>query len=623
MKKRCGKNSVLLAVLLLAMALTACGGKDEKDNAAVSALKDKLAKQQEDTKDQSGDVQQEEETPSNIISIDFKSEEEILAFLAGEWAFLDRETGEDFATITFHEDGTLQFTRSDERSSPGSICFEERYAAQEGMPYQFRLTLNEVKNVVPEDVAEYADDVDETSGTFHIGCGVDTDYLYLTEIGNGDSMISCYVFNTHPGEAYFDVPTWANEWMLYRKNNGYGAIEPKKNADFYAFAWQRNEDGSVLLQEMEPYEFDTFEEYTERAFTAAYFQETDDICVQNYPMSDRIDTTQLYDEQCWNDPYPLGIFSVQTDDSGTVVSVRDVDESYYGIYDMGALDPEFSVDDKNFYYNHASFAMEEFAPGATAVMDCERVGNWIIVDCHVNPHVGLYEFFNINNGYFQYEINGANLIWQGDDLSTAVYSRFGEVYDFWGNLIGSVGDGEVAGLSFKTPDTIVVEYWKNGSGSMDTEQTELEYEPVDSQLLLYYDYLLSGHKPSQWRTFMSSAPKDAKAYVIINAPEMIADWLPAPSSTEGGLDVMTVISLYDGETIHIDSGNVDASGKEVNYMDFQAQNRSDAVAYSLTVPEGMPVETLVVRMKDGKEITWPIWTISGRAPERTIFIPAE
>ena len=58
-------------------------------------------------------------------------------------------------------------------------------------------------------------------------------------------------------------------------------------------------------------------------------------------------------------------------------------------------------------------------------------------------------------------------------------------------------------------------------------------------------------------------------------------------------------------------------------MDFHAQNRTDAVAYSLTVPEGMPVETLLIRMQDGREITWPIWTISGRIPQRTIFLPAK
>ena len=115
---------------------------------------------------------------------------------------------------------------------------------------------------------------------------------------------------------------------------------------------------------------------------------------------------------------------------------------------------------------------------------------------------------------------------------------------------------------------------------------------------------------------MSQAPQEAAAYVIINAPEIIADWLPAPSSSEGGLDTMTVISLYDGETFHIDS-------READYMDYGEQNRSDAVTYSLTVPEGMPVETLQIRMKDDKEISWPIWTLSGKAPVRTIFLPAE
>ena len=323
MRRSYKKNRTVLCIaLLLAMCLCACGGKDN-DHAAVDALRDKLSKQQEKTdpgKQQTDTQQEDAATSEKTVAIDFDSEEEILAFLDGEWAFLDRETGKDFATIDFHADGSLKFTRlSDEKSSTGRIIFEERYGAQEGMPLQFRLQLNESKDVVPEDVAEYTEDISETSGTFHIGCGADTDYLYLTEIGNGDSMISCYVFNTHPGEAYFDVPTWVNEWMFYRKNHGNGVMEPKKNEELYAWAWKRNDDGSVLLQEMEPRTFDTYEDYTERAYMGAYFAETGDISATEYAVSEHLDTTELYDETGWNEPYPLRIYRVQTDDFGSGV----------------------------------------------------------------------------------------------------------------------------------------------------------------------------------------------------------------------------------------------------------------------------------------------------------------
>ena len=119
----------------------------------------------------------------------------------------------------------------------------------------------------------------------------------------------------------------------------------------------------------------------------------------------------------------------------------------------------------------------------------------------------------INDGltdYFEYSIEGANLIWQDDDLSTAVYSQYGQIYDFWGNHIGSCYESEIMELSFKDDTTIEATCLVIDQNGEDKEITEeFEYEPCDKPALVYYEYLLGG--PRQYRRLKELAG-DAKEW---------------------------------------------------------------------------------------------------------------
>ncbi len=607
----------LLGAVMLSLTLISCGKNETKDS-SLDDLKKKIADQQGKEQDDGAKDTKEEAPQDAAVNVDCSSEDEIRAFLAGEWTFLNRENGEDFATIAFEEDGTLTFTRlSDHKSCGGQIFFEERYGAEKDTPPAFRLKLTGMREVLPESALDYAEDEDETGGTFHIGCGPDTDYLYLTEIGNGDTMISYYVFN--PDQENFEFSRWTNEWLFYRKNGGRALAEPQKNEEFYGWPWQREQDGSLLIEPMHPYEFDTYEDYSNRAFRGAYFTETEDIRAARYDVSDTLDLSEIYFLQNWNDEYPFGIYRFQTDANGEIVAVKPVDIVMYGVYDMESLDPSFSFDDRNFYYNDCTFALEEFAPGATAIMDCERHGDWIVVDCHVNPHYGLYAFFNIYYGDFRYEILGANLTFADDDLVSAVYSINNEVYDFWGHLIGTVDEGEVYDLAFVDNETISVTYLDNH----DTEhEVEMEHETVDRELFLYYEFMMSGYASDHWKKFIDKAPEDAAALVITNPPEFICDLIPGsnPEPDYTG-DKVCVLALQDHETVRIDIGEADAPANERGYGTFRDLDRSDAAYYLLPIPEGMPSDTLIVRTADKKEYTWEIGMISGRVPQHTIFVP--
>ncbi|MBR5115619.1 MAG: hypothetical protein IK096_01005, partial [Lachnospiraceae bacterium] len=150
MKKQITKIITILTMALLgALLLSACARK-KNSTGSFDALKDKLSKQQEEALNETKPGEKEEAAKNQSasdapVNVDLDSEEEILKFLAGDWTFLDRETGEDFATLSISADGSITFTRlSDKKSSDGRIAFEPRYAATEGMPMQFRLTLDDI-----------------------------------------------------------------------------------------------------------------------------------------------------------------------------------------------------------------------------------------------------------------------------------------------------------------------------------------------------------------------------------------------------------------------------------------------------------------------------------------------
>ena len=84
----------------------------------------------------------------------------------------------------------------------------------------------------------------------------------------------------------------------------------------------------------------------------------------------------------------------------------------------------------------------------------EKYTELVVMDTYSSeafPNISTYLFYNITDGlidYFEYQIDGANLIWQGDDLSTAVYQQYNDIYDIWGRPIGHIQEGELYELSF-------------------------------------------------------------------------------------------------------------------------------------------------------------------------------
>ena len=599
----------------------------EKSDSNIDSENDNTGKSDNDQASENDGQSKDEGSDANInADIENASEEtsapnlstneEILSFIAGDWTLVNSSTGEDFGTMTFREDGTCTFTRLEDKvSCDGEIEFQKGEGEGEN-PEAYSLQIDELGQFLPDSGEGYLTNEIPTSGIFHIGIGEGKDYLYLSEEGNGDTWISYAVFNKYQPDAY---SSFFQDWKFYRKNDISASSDSASGEEFYAFAWGR-EDGKLLLQKMIPHEFETYDEYTDRAFTAAYFIEDSDIAVRCYELSDSANTDKLFREDIFDRSCPLYVYSVKTDSEGKISDIKEVDEAFYGMYDMGNLEPVIECKDDTFYYNNSTYKLGDFAPGATAIMDCQRAGDFIILDCHVNPHYGLYVFFNIYRGDFVYSIMGANLIWKGDDLSTAVYSRYNEIYDFWGNLIGNIDEAEVFGLAFNGDDKLDIECWKVEGEEEKTFTEQLEYEPVDHAMFNYLRYYFS-NAASRYTAFVEDAPEDAVAFVIENATGEIADLLsPAIYYEDGAKENLTVISLVNNAKVSIEPTDSDISTTKKHIGEVVDMLKGQKQMFCVSIAEVMGNDNLVIQTDDGKKVTWPIVLISGRVPQKSTFV---
>lgn len=227
-------------------------------------------------------------------------------------------------------------------------------------------------------------------------------------------------------------------------------------------------------------------------------------------------------------------------------------------------------------------------------------------------------------GSFVYEIMGANLNWQNNDLATAVYSKDNGIYDFWGNKIAYTEEGaDIYELSYLNFRTLHIEFTIMEDGKEVECAGKLEYMPEDHAVFDYYNYLFSG-APSKWREFMKQAPEDAQAFIMVDPPQTMVDWFPGlPISDEDNAsDKLAVVSLRRDQKIHIESKDPDAGRRNKNYTEAViVPALGDVIVYDITVPERNPDATLIVRTKGKGEVLWDITQLSGETLRISEFLP--
>lgn len=97
-------------------------------------------------------------------------------------------------------------------------------------------------------------------------------------------------------------------------------------------------------------------------------------------------------------------------------------------------------------------------PSLSGFEGSETVGNYLVVTGRLGKKNDLYVVFNAIDGTLLKTFPGNNLIWQGNDLSTAVYSDRSDVYALNGTKLAALelaSGEEISGLAF-APDGVSI-----------------------------------------------------------------------------------------------------------------------------------------------------------------------
>lgn len=117
-----------------------------------------------------------------------------------------------------------------------------------------------------------------------------------------------------------------------------------------------------------------------------------------------------------------------------------------------------AMDDTTIYIDRKSWDFAEQYPSLKGFEDIGTAGNYFVAFGSLGEKNDLYVVFNFVAGTLLKTFPGNNLIWQGDDLSTAVYSYWSDVYALNGTKLAALelaSGEEVSGLAF-APDGVSI-----------------------------------------------------------------------------------------------------------------------------------------------------------------------
>ena len=117
-----------------------------------------------------------------------------------------------------------------------------------------------------------------------------------------------------------------------------------------------------------------------------------------------------------------------------------------------------AMDDTTIYIDRKSWDFAEQYPSLKGFEDIGTAGNYFVAFGSLGEKNDLYVVFNFVAGTLLKTFPGNNLIWQGDDLFTAVYSYRSDVYALNGTKLAALelaSGEEISGLAF-APDGVSI-----------------------------------------------------------------------------------------------------------------------------------------------------------------------
>ena len=593
MKKR-------LIMILLALGcsccigLSGCTGNVSEPDTREEQDEDEDADKDEDDED---DEKENEDEPSEIriTELDYSSPDSILEFVSGDWKFVNLTTGVEYASLRIKDNGECNLGRFDNaRICSGTILFDEYLDDDLPGVHRYEITLNGLNEAYgcPEDTGT-------SCGRFMIAQTAGYDYLYLEEIGNGGSILAYEVFP----EAVEDYNLMM-KWCLVRENNVTHEEKLQPNAKFYAQVIQNTDEG-LIVQRLDEVSFVTYQEYTNFKILAAYFDESNNQQACLCTINEDADTSGVLDLSELDNAYPSTVYTIYTDSEGNIEEMHDVEDAYYGRYEINSLEQEISFGLNTFTINGWEHDPADYGIDGNAILDLEVFGEDLIITSHLDPHMGVYTIFDMRNNWPEHEIYGANFI-HGDVIWDSFYSYMDTVYDYEDHVIYTVDGAEIFDLSFSDDGSqIIIKYWK--------EDYEKEYEEiidrpacVNAPHYAYADY--ARHRTAEnWNKFISYAPDDALFMVMVNPHSDDAWDFHMPSSVDDGLDMVYVIALQNDVSVSLG-----------NFTDI-VLDKGQIECFNVTVPEGAPMYTLHAETPDGQTAEWDVTWISGQDDTRWIF----
>lgn len=106
-------------------------------------------------------------------------------------------------------------------------------------------------------------------------------------------------------------------------------------------------------------------------------------------------------------------------------------------------------------------------PSLSGFEGSETVGNYLVVTGHLGKKNDLYVVFNAIDGTLLKTFPGNNLIWQGNDLSTVVYSYWSDIYALNGTKLAALdlaSGEEISGLAFAADGVSIIATVSGKSG---------------------------------------------------------------------------------------------------------------------------------------------------------------
>lgn len=137
-----------------------------------------------------------------------------------------------------------------------------------------------------------------------------------------------------------------------------------------------------------------------------------------------------------------------------------------------------------FTYNGKDYDLQERNPMVNSLSAETPVGSAIVVEGHIGPNAGYYGIFDTETETFVKDIEGANLTWRDDDITTAAYNLWCEIYNYDGGQLADLDLSEseyICGLTWKDDQHLTVEIRSINSETPETLEITVGERAPQSQ----------------------------------------------------------------------------------------------------------------------------------------------